>query len=278
MEVPDYFLTKEMFSLLECLDCDVNFTSPQPSKESIASYYRSEEYISHSNSSRGAFNKIYKAVRRLSISQKIRLISGYKSKGSILDIGCGTGHLLHGFKKKGWKTAGIEPNASAAKFAVHQLHLEVSGEEAIAEFPDQCFDVVSMWHVLEHVHDGNERMKQIYRILKDDGVAVVALPNLLAFDAKKYGPAWAAYDVPRHLFHFSPKAFSNLASSNGFTVLKTSPMIFDAYYVSLLSEKYLHGKKCVIKAMINGLKSNLAACTFNKGNFSSLIYILSKSR
>ncbi len=278
MKVTDHFLSKEVFSLISCLGCGVIFTAPQPTPAEIGSYYGSEKYISHNNSSRGLFDKIYQWVRRYTIQKKVKLISRYKSKGSMLDIGCGTGHLLDGFRKRGWNTVGIEPNPMALKFAIEELNLEVHGEETLLKFPNQCFDVVSMWHVLEHVHDVHERLDQVFRILKHDGLAVIAIPNPLSYDAQYYQSHWAAWDVPRHLYHFSPQAFLTLAAQHRFELLKVYPMIFDAYYVSLLSESYKNQNKRPLKALISGWRSNRAACSANPGNYSSLIYLLRKSQ
>jgi SAM-dependent methyltransferase len=272
----DHFLTKERFDILHCTVCCVFFTYPQPGTEEIGRYYRSEKYISHSDTSKGIVNKMYRFVRGISVQNKFRLVSRYSSRGSLLDIGCGTGHLLRAFADKGWETRGIEPGEEARGYAVDKFGLKVEDEPALATLPDASFDVVSMWHVLEHVHDVRERMKQVKRLLKEDGLAVVALPNHAAWDAKHYGPLWAAWDVPRHLYHFNREAVAKLARESGFVVKAVLPMPFDAYYVSILSEEYRTGKKRMAAAVLNGWKSNRKAR--RTGEYSSLIYLLEKFR
>jgi SAM-dependent methyltransferase len=270
----DHFLTGEEFSLMRCKDCELWFTNPVPPPEGMARYYQSEAYISHSSTSTGLISKIYRIVRSMTLRTKYRLVARYKPQGSILDIGCGTGHLLREFSQRGWITKGIEPGVDPRQFAVSTFGLDVEDEPALNNLNTSSFDVISMWHVLEHVHDPVARMNQVHRLLKADGIVVVALPNHSAWDATQYGSFWAAWDVPRHLLHFNQSAFLNLAHRSGFTLLKTLPMKYDAYYVSLLSEGYQHGKKRVISALRNGWKSNRKAA--KSGEYSSLIYMLRK--
>lgn len=273
-DVQDHFLSGEMFRLQRCDACKVIFTWPQPAPAEIAKYYQSEEYISHSTQSNGIMDRVYRIVRRFTLAAKYRHIQTRKAKGTLLDIGCGTGHFLHFMHQKGWKVQGIEPGDQARQAAVDQFGLEVGQEAALEQLPDHLFDVITMWHVLEHVHDPTARMRQVHRLLKEDGLAIIALPNPGADDALRYGSHWAAWDVPRHLFHFTRTAFGNLASQTGFRLIQTLPMPFDAYYVSLLSEQYLNGSKRIIPAIFHGLKSNLKAR--KTGNYSSLIYLLKK--
>lgn len=271
----DHFLTGEDFNINACADCKVLITSPQPQKETIGSYYQSEQYVSHSDTKKGLINKLYHLVRDISVRRKYRLISRHKSKGAILDIGCGTGYLLNRFKQKGWMTKGIEPETGAREFAVSSFNLDVDDETALEQLSQSSFDVISMWHVLEHVHDVNDRMKRMLSLLKQDGVAIVALPNHASYDAKVYGAHWAAWDVPRHLYHFNQTAFKNLLEATGFELIATYPMRFDAYYVSMLSENYKNGKKNLAKALFNGFISNLRAA--GNGEYSSVIYLLKKA-
>lgn len=271
----DFFLTKEEFKIHHCRSCHVRFTNPQPQKTSIGKYYKSDEYISHSDSRTGFVNKLYHRVRSISIRKKYKLIAGYKPKGALLDIGCGTGHLLSHFKKNGWDTKGIEPNENARNYAIKNFQLDVEEENLLNEIENRNFDVVSMWHVLEHVHNPNMRMELVCNILKDDGIAVVALPNPGAYDAKYYREWWAAWDVPRHLYHFSRKAFRNLAENTGFKIVAEHPMKFDSFYVSILSEGYRSGQKRLLPALVRGFVSNVKAMF--SGEYSSIIYILRKS-
>jgi len=193
-----------------------------------------------------------------------------------LDIGCATGEFLDFFKKKGWKVSGVEPNESARNYAIQTYNLNVMEEKDIQALADEKFDVVTMWHVLEHVHDINERVSQIYRILKNDGSTVIAVPNFMSNDASFYKQFWAGYDLPRHLFHFSEKTITALFEKSGFSFIEKIPLRYDAFYISLISEKYKTGKKNLITAFYHGLKSNFLAPK-NNNEFSSMIYIFKKT-
>jgi len=270
----DHFLSHEKFGIMHCRACSILFTPPQPHPAEIGRYYKSEKYISHSDTSKGIVNKVYRWVRGIAVKQKYRLVSRYLPQGSVLDIGCGTGHLLSTFASHGWQTKGIEPGSEARKYAIETFGLDVEDEPAIASLPDASFDVISMWHVLEHVHDVRERMKEVKRLLRDGGIAVVALPNHASWDAKHYGPFWAAWDVPRHLYHFSKKSLEWLAQESGFVIKEILPMKFDAFYVSILSEEYSKGRKKLLPALLKGWKSNRMAS--GTGEYSSLIYVMTK--
>jgi SAM-dependent methyltransferase len=261
------------------MGCGFVFTNPRPGKAEIGAYYQSDKYISHSNSSRGLFNRIYKLVRNRAIAKKIGLIRAFSSKKdafSVLDVGCGTGEFLAGAKRVGWKTTGVEPSTDAAAMAQKNHGLEVH-EEAWMEACTETFDAITLWHVLEHVHDLGKRLQQLYRLLSNDGILVIAVPNYTAADAKIFGENWAAWDVPRHLYHFSPDSMKRLLAYHGFEHIVSRPMVFDAYYVSLLSAGYAKSGLAPFKGFMEGMKSNLAA----KGNaerYSSVIYLFKKGR
>ena len=274
-EVRDFFLTKETFIITCCNNCGFLFTNPRPVDGDLPKYYQSDEYLSHSKADKGIFSKAYNIVRNYSIRQKFQLIKGYKNTGSILDVGCGTGEVLKYFTDKGWSTKGIEPSDAARLYATNSLKLSVKKEEYISDIPRKSFDVITMWHVLEHVPRLNKRMEELFSILKDDGVLLIALPNHNSWDAKYYSSYWAAWDLPRHLYHFSKDTFSILAKKHNFKIQEIRPMKFDAFYVSLLSEKYKTKKMNYTKAFTQGLKSNKWAKK-NEANYSSLIYILKK--
>ena len=273
LHLKDYFLTNEDFQIKKCDDCGFRYTYPKPDENTIGSYYESEEYISHSNAKKGIVNTIYQTVRKHALKNKTNLIRNYKKDGKVLDIGCGTGEFLNALSQNGFITNGIEPNNSARNFAIENYNLDIKGEKEISSFENNSFDVITMWHVLEHVYNLEERVEQIQKLLKPDGVLVVAVPNPDSYDAKKYEKFWAAYDVPRHLYHFGQNDIKNLFGKFSFELVKTIPMKFDSYYVSLLSEKYKNGSSRFIQAFVNGLKSNLYAGSHQK-NYSSLIYIL----
>ena len=217
---------------------------------------------------------MYSFIRNLNISRKYKLVSSYVSRGTILDIGCGTGELLSYFKSRKWETLGIEPDNEARKFASQVNRISVLEESHIKDIDSNSKDVVSMWHVLEHVEELNERIVQIKRIVKDDGVMIFALPNLNSPDAIKYGKFWAGLDVPRHLYHFTEETFSRLMSKHCLKLVESVPMKFDAYYVSMLSEKYRGGSFGKLKAVMEGYRSNRRAKKDN--NYSSMIFVVKK--
>ncbi|MCF8297507.1 MAG: class I SAM-dependent methyltransferase [Saprospiraceae bacterium] len=269
----DWFLSKEKFDLVECDNCGFIFTNPRPEENIIGKYYESEDYVSHTTEKKSVLNNIYEFVRKRKIKSKYKLISKEANGNKILDIGCATGELLNYFKQKNWDTYGIEPNEKARNFAIENYELNINGEEELKDFPDESFDVIMMWHVLEHVPLLNERIKELKRLLKPNGVIFIAIPNPDSWDAKHYKEYWAAYDVPRHLYHFTQKATKKLLERNNFRVSKIIPMKFDSFYICLLSEKYLSGSIKYLKAIKNGLKSNFYAKR-NKNNYSSLIYMV----
>ncbi len=272
LETKDYFLTQEDFSVDQCRNCGFVFTNPIPGSSELSKYYDSTDYLSHTADTFSFTGQVYKLFRNANIKNKFVLVNN-KAKGkTILDIGCGTGELMNYFKKKGWDVRGVEPNHSARSFASKKYGIAVYDESGLNKFEESSFDVISMWHVLEHVPDLNGRMNQLKKLLKKDGLLVIALPNLDSPDAIKYGPKWAGLDVPRHLYHFTKNTFELLLKAHKMELIETIPMKFDAYYVSLLSEKYLGRKIPYFPAFLNGLRSNLHARKDN--NYSSMIYII----
>ena len=275
LALKDYFLTQKDFRVIKCQDCGFLFTDPKPKEDELGLFYKSENYISHNASKFSFYNVVYKAVRNFALASKLRLISKYKSSGKILDIGCGTGEFLNQARKKAFKVSGIEPNKSAREFAIENYNLEIKNENYLSEIDDYSIDVISMWHVLEHVYNLDERLNSIERILKKDGVLIIAVPNPKSYDAEFYEQFWAAWDVPRHLYHFTQSALSKLIEKFNFEIVETKPMLFDSFYVSLLSEKYKSEKSNYIRAFYIGLKSNLRAKKQNQG-YSSQIYIIKR--
>jgi 2-polyprenyl-3-methyl-5-hydroxy-6-metoxy-1,4-benzoquinol methylase len=273
--IKDYFLSGEVFQLDKCNNCGFIFLNPRPDKEKLQEYYQSTEYLSHSKSQRNLTSMIYDVIKNYSLHKKFQVISQYHDNGKILDIGCATGEFLNYYKKKGWQTLGIEPALYPRNYAIEKYGLEVYDEPKIQELEKNSFDVITLWHVLEHVPELAKRVEQIRGLLKNNGVIVIALPNHNSWDARHYDEYWAAYDAPRHLYHFSQDTFQLLLAKFQLRLIETIPLKFDAFYVSLLSEKYKTGKMKYVKACTNGIKSNYYA-NKNNMNYSSLIYIVKK--
>ena len=269
----DFFLTKENFEIVKCTNCSFIFTNPIPKIEHLAEYYNSPDYNSHSLKTNNAEARIYQVLRKINLSDKYKIVKKYQNAGHILDVGCGTGELLKYFKDRGWHAEGIEPADVARNFAIKKYHLDIYPENKLAEFKKEKFDIISMWHVLEHVYDLNMRLEQLKRILKSNGHLIIAVPNIESFDAAYYGKYWAALDVPRHLYHFSKQTLTKLIEKHSFELVSVFPMKFDAFYVSLLSEKYMRkGLAVYVRAFLNGFKSNRMAV--RTGNFSSMIFVV----
>ncbi|MCL9804136.1 class I SAM-dependent methyltransferase [Flavobacterium amniphilum] len=273
IKVKDHSVSGEHFELLLDEDLQLLKTHPQPKLQNLGKYYESDDYISHTDSKRSFFEKLYHIVKSYSLKRKVGLITSfYPAKGSLLDIGAGTGDFLVTAKVQGWKTTGIEPNKNAKNLAISK---GIGFEKSIESIEKQQFDVITMWHVMEHVPDVVHQIKELKRLLKPDGTIIIAVPNYKSYDATYYKEFWAAYDVPRHLWHFSKLGISKLAENENMKLVKTLPMIFDSFYVSLLSEKYKTGKMNFFKAFWIGLRSNLKAR--NTKEYSSHIYIIKNS-
>ena len=270
----DYTVSGEEFNIRECTQCNFKFTSPRPSQDAIGPYYQSEAYISHSDSTAGVINKLYHAVRRKTLADKVHLINQLHPKGSLLDIGCGTGNFLKACTDAGWLTKGVEADPAARQKAVQTSGCEVQAD-LLQAYKGKRFDVITLWHVLEHLHQLEESLLKIKGMMAKEAVLVIAVPNSGSFDARFYRQYWAAYDVPRHLYHFSPDTLSKLLAKYGLKVADTKPMKFDAFYISMLSTKYRSGKTNYAESVKNGLLSNAWAAR-NGNNYSSITYVISQ--
>lgn len=273
----DHTVSGETFAIVQCASCGFRYTSPVPDENEIGRYYKSENYVSHSDTSRGLINGLYHAVRKITLRQKARyveLASGKKS-GRMLDYGCGTGAFLATMRERGWTVTGLEPDADARRIGREKHGLELQSYDALWDLPPGVFDVVTLWHVLEHVHRLQETTARLAEALRPDGAMFVAVPNAEAKDAEIYGEYWAAYDVPRHLYHFCVADVERLAQKHGLGVVEKKLMPFDAFYVALLSEKYRKGFTPL--AVWNGLRSNLAASADVRKS-SSILYLLRKKK
>ena len=273
LKIKDHSVSGEVFQLKENLAYGFLETFPQPDSNQLSDYYKTEDYISHTDAKRNWFEKAYHLVRGFSLKQKLKLIDSFQTETKqLLDVGCGTGDFLKTAKNNDWTVSGIEPNADARSIANQKTENVVFDIQQLKKFKANSFDVITLWHVLEHLPDLEHQISIFKKLLKTNGRLVVAVPNYKSFDAQHYQQFWAAYDVPRHLWHFNQQSISKLFASINMKVEKTKPMPFDAFYVSLLSEQYKSGSKNVFKGFYNGLRSNIKANYTEE--YSSLIYVL----
>ena len=272
LKAKDYTVSQEIFSIWECKHCSLRFTQSIPDAKDIGRYYQSGDYISHSDTKKGLVNNLYHIVRNYTLQQKKKLITQYTglNSGRLLDVGCGTGSFLSVMKTAGWQVNGLEPDEEARALAL-QKNITVDPVDHLFSFPPASFNAITLWHVLEHVHELHRYMDQLKKLLTTNGVIFIAVPNYTSADARHYKESWAAYDVPRHLYHFSPASMSTLLSLHGLKEVKTLPMWFDSFYVSMLSEKYRGGN--IVSAMVEGTKSNLKTAS-SHNECSSLIYVI----
>lgn len=268
----DYTVSQNFFDITRCKSCEFKFTNPRPEDHELGSYYESEDYISHTNTKKGIVNNLYHVVRNYTLKQKLSLLDSYVSRGTILDYGCGTGMFLSVAKSYGWNCIGMEPGKTARQIAINQGVNVFENKEFVSQaLQNKEVEAITLWHVLEHVTDMNQTLSFFKEALHKNGVLIIAVPNHVSFDAKYYREYWAAYDVPRHLYHFELSTIKKLVENSGFKLIETKPMKFDSFYVSMLSEKYKTGKVNLIKAFLVGLWSNIAAKGVN--SYSSSIYV-----
>lgn len=273
----DYTVSGQEFSIWQCKQCSLRFTQDVPAQSSIGHYYQSDNYISHTDTTKGLVNSLYHLIRKRTLHQKKKLIERITrlQHGSLLDIGAGTGAFSFYMQHAGWKVTGLEPDEQARKRAADLYGMTLLPAGELFNMSTLSYDVVTMWHVLEHVHDLHGYLQQLSDILSKKGIAFIAVPNYTSYDASVYKQFWAAYDVPRHLYHFSPYSMKLLLSSHSMKVRKIVPMWYDSFYVALLSEQYQNGSSGYVKASYNGLVSNWQAVK-NREKCSSLIYIIEK--
>jgi len=271
----DHSTTKEKFTIVSCETCEFTFTNPRPKDNSLGRYYKSDMYISHTNNTKGLFNWMYHTVRKYAIGTKLNLLKRTSKNKNHLDIGCGTGEFLNACKNAGYNTKGIEPSELARKQAIKNFNLSVSENTNLDQFEENQFNSISMWHVLEHVPSINKTIEELNRILSEKGKVIIAVPNHKSWDANYYKEFWAGWDVPIHLWHFSKLSIEKLFLNHNFKLTEKKPMLFDSFYVSLLSEEFKTGKKNFINGFIIGLLSNIFGILTKRG-CSSIIYVFEK--
>jgi SAM-dependent methyltransferase len=276
LTVKDHTVSNESFIITECSMCSLRITLNAPGEEDIQRYYQSSAYISHSNTKKGLINLLYHGARFFTMMSKERLVKKESKRqvGMLLDIGSGTGTFVHTMERAGWNVVGLEPDPEARKLAIKKYNCDIYPSEDLFRLPPETYSVITMWHVLEHVHQLDEYVNRIKELLAPTGKLIIAVPNYTSKDAKIYGSNWASYDVPRHLYHFSPDSMRILMKRHGMQVIKTRRMWLDSFYISLLSERYQKG--FFLKGIWNGFVSNLNAL-IRREQCSSLIYVIEKA-
>jgi 2-polyprenyl-3-methyl-5-hydroxy-6-metoxy-1,4-benzoquinol methylase len=277
LKATDYTVSRKNFEIWQCGNCQLRFTQDVPDAASIGHYYRSDDYISHTNTKKGLVNNLYHLVRKQTLSDKRRLILSTTrvKQGKLLDIGAGTGAFAGHMQEHGWAVTGLEPDETARKLASDVNHIELQPVENLYSLPADSYDAITLWHVLEHVHDLHPYLQQLAKLIKRGGRIFIAVPNYTSHDAAVYQGAWAAYDVPRHLYHFSPAAMESLLVQHNLQLQVSQPMWYDSIYISMLSEKYKTGSSHPLKAVCTGMASNFKAFV-DKSRCSSLIYVIGK--
>ena len=274
----DQTVSGEEFKIMECDSCSLRFTQDVPTPESISSYYKAEDYISHTDTSKGLINRIYKVIRKRTLANKRKLIQKFTAlkKGAALDVGSGTGSFVNELKQNGWNATGLEPDPDARRVAKQLYDVELLDADMFYRLKPEGYDAISLWHVLEHVHDLTSYMQQLKALLNKNGKLFIAVPNYTSLDSTIYSEYWAAYDVPRHLYHFSPASIGKLMANNGLKIVRYEPMWYDSIYISLLSSRYKNGSTNWIAAVWNGFRSNMVA-TGDVKKCSSVIYVVERS-
>ena len=277
--VKDHTVSGHLFAVWECADCKLRFTQDIPDEGHIGAYYKSDEYISHTDKAPGLINRIYRIVRKRTMGSKRKLLAKYTglANGRLLDIGAGTGAFVNEMKKNGWEVTGLEPDPDAREAALSNYGVQLMEADSLYALPEASFDAITLWHVLEHVHDLHGYLKKLKLLLKKDGILFIAVPNYTAVDSMVYQQHWAAYDVPRHLYHFSPATIKTLSALHDLELKARMPMWFDSFYISMLSSKYKSGRTRLPSALFNGFRSNFSAMR-NVEKCSSVIYILKEKR
>lgn len=271
----DYFFTQEEFTIQQCKKCGFRFTNPRPEEKELGPYYKTEDYLSHSDRNKTLFDKAYHAVKNYNLRKKRKLVENHVSEGTIIDIGAGTGAFLAQFDQTKWNRIGLEPDSTAREIAKTNFSLTLQDPDILKKEEIKNISVITLWHVLEHISNLNEQIELIHKKLASNGILVIAVPMSNSYDAEHYGKYWAAYDVPRHLYHFNQDTLQQLMKKHGFTLIEKHPMRFDSFYISLLSEKHKKSSLIQVKAMLKGLFSNLIAST-EKGTYSSMIFVFKK--
>jgi len=274
LQLKDYFLSKEDFEIYRCQQCGLLYTWPRPADDVIGNYYKSEDYLSHNESKKGLIPFIYNQVKRVNVANKFKIATQGVEGLRLLDFGCGVGDFLHFAQQKGYDISGADVSADARQFSTAKLGKKIMRPDEVFALPDASFDIITMWHVLEHISNLKRQVSELNRLLANGGRLIVALPNYQSYDAQYYKDKWAAYDVPRHLNHFNQATLEKIFSSTPLRLVSVKPLKWDAYYISMMSEGYAGSGNAFLNGILTGFKSNHAAR--KSGQYSSLVYVFER--
>lgn len=239
-DLPDFLLQHKDVSatFVKCLTCGLIYQNPRPTFVEMAAHYPpAYESYALEPSQKNSSWLLGQAIR-YGIGKRCRYVNRYKRSGRLLDIGCATGVFLRGMQATGeWKLYGVEINEYAARIAQeHGFTIHV-GTLKEAAFPNEFFDAITLWDVLEHLHDPSESLREAHRILKPDGIVVIRVPSASSWDAALFGRYWAGLDAPRHLYVFTPQTLQALLVANCFRAISWSSQM-GAYTTFLLSLRF----------------------------------------
>lgn len=277
----DHTVSGEQFAVALCPSCALLHTLPRPEGAALDRYYDSPDYISHTSAKRNLMERLYNVGRGWALKQKIALIQRHSPKPTdakpmhLLDVGAGTGHFLAEARQNGYTVTGVEPSAAARQVAERSQKIALLTEDSLGSLPDGRFDVITLWHVLEHVPAPQARLAELHRLLSPTGILCIAVPNPQSADASHYGPDWAAWDVPRHLNHFMPNVMRGMGAKAGLKSIATKGLVLDAFYIALLSERYRTGETRWLPAIQQGLASN-AKARRHSDTWSSQVYLFKR--
>lgn len=273
----DHLVSGRDFMIRRCNACGMGWTTDPPSESDAGKYYVSEDYISHTDRKQTTADYLYHLARSFMLGRKKRLVTSFTGKrtGVVIDIGSGTGYFPAYMKKKGWKATGIEISEAARKYSAEKFGLEVIAPANVKALPSGTADCITLWHVLEHLYNPAEWIEEIFRILKHEGICIIALPNFSSADSEWFGNRWAALDVPRHLWHFTPGSLRLFAERNGFSCERIISLPLDLFYISMLSFRNQGSRMPLIRGLLTGTFLAVRS-SFRKYRASSLVYVLSK--